>query len=90
MHHTDKYSQHSSIIWPVWLNRSVFVYELSDSGFEFNCSHLIACFKKQKITSFLHYEKRNTEEVVPYNETPSPWNKPRCSARSNSKFHKQD
>ena len=20
MHHTDKYSQHSSIIWPVWLN----------------------------------------------------------------------
>ena len=20
MHHTDKYSRHSSIIWPVWLN----------------------------------------------------------------------
>ena len=19
-HHTDKYSQHSSVIWPVWLN----------------------------------------------------------------------
>ena len=24
---TDKYSQHSSIIWPVWLNGRVFVYE---------------------------------------------------------------
>ena len=28
MHRTDKYSQHSSIIWPVWLNGWVFVYEL--------------------------------------------------------------
>ena len=25
-HHTDKYSQHSSIIWPVWLNGWMFVY----------------------------------------------------------------
>ena len=30
MHHVDKYSQHSSIIWPVWLNDWLFVYELSD------------------------------------------------------------
>ena len=29
MHHTDKYSQHSSIIWPIWLHDWVFVYELS-------------------------------------------------------------
>ena len=34
MHCTDKYSQHSSIIWPVWLNDWVFVYELSGCGFE--------------------------------------------------------
>ena len=40
MHHTDKYSQHSSIIWPVWLNGWVFVYELSGCGFESSCSHL--------------------------------------------------
>ena len=29
MHHTDKYSQHSLIIWPFWLNGWVYVYELS-------------------------------------------------------------
>ena len=40
MHRTDKYSQHSSIIWPVWLNGWVFVYELSGCGFESRCSHL--------------------------------------------------
>ena len=40
MHRTDKYSQHSSIIWPVWLNGLVFVYELSGCGFESSCSHL--------------------------------------------------
>ena len=40
MYHTDKYSQHSSIIWPVLLNGSVFIYKLSGCGFEFHCSHL--------------------------------------------------
>ena len=39
MDHTDKYSQHSLIIWPVWLNGCVFVYELSGCGFESRCSH---------------------------------------------------
>ena len=38
MHWTD--SQHSSIIWPVWLNGRVFVYELSGCGFESSCCHL--------------------------------------------------
>ena len=50
MHRTDKYSQHSSIIWPVWLNGCVFVYELSDCGFESRRSHLnfrySACFEQ--------------------------------------------
>ena len=40
MHRTDKYSQHSSIIWSVWLNRWVFVYELSVCRFECRYSHL--------------------------------------------------
>ena len=40
MHHTDKYSQHSSIIWWVWLKSWVFVYKLSVCGFESRCSHL--------------------------------------------------
>ena len=37
----DKYSQHSSIIWPVWLNCWVFVYELSGCGFRSSSCHLI-------------------------------------------------
>ena len=32
MHHTDKYSQNSSLIWPVCLNGWDFVYELSVCG----------------------------------------------------------
>ena len=47
MRSTDKYSQHSSIIWPVWLNGCVFVYELSGSGFESRCSHLYPIFLKK-------------------------------------------
>ena len=50
MHRTDKYSQHSSIIWPIWLNGWVFVYELNGCGFESRCSHLNfrfrACFEQ--------------------------------------------
>ena len=37
MQRSDKYSQHSSIIWPVWLNGSVFVYEPRGCGFESCC-----------------------------------------------------
>ena len=50
IHRTDKYSQHSSIIWSVWLNGWVFVYKLSGCGFEPCCSHLNfsygTCFKQ--------------------------------------------
>ena len=44
MHRTDKYSQHNSIIWPIWLNGRVFVYELSGCGFESRCSQEIYVF----------------------------------------------
>ena len=37
MHYSDKYSQRSSIIWPVWLNSWVLVYEPSGNEFEFRC-----------------------------------------------------
>ena len=40
IHRKDKYSEHSSIIWPVWPNGWVFVYQLSGSGFKSSCSHL--------------------------------------------------
>ena len=50
IHLTNKYSKHSSIIWPVWLNGRVFVYELSGCGFESHCCHLNfgygSCFKQ--------------------------------------------
>ena len=50
IHRTYKYSQHSSIIWPVWFNGWVFVYELSGCGFESCCCHLNfrygACFEQ--------------------------------------------
>ena len=39
MHGTNNYSEHSSIIWPVWPNGWVFVYELSGSVFQSSCSH---------------------------------------------------
>ena len=50
MDRKDKYSRHSSIIWPVWLNGWMIVYELSCCGFESRCSHLNfrfrACFEQ--------------------------------------------
>ena len=50
MHCTGKYSQQGLIIWPVWLNLWVFVYELSGCRFESSCSHLNfrfpACFEQ--------------------------------------------
>ena len=45
MHCTDKNSEHSSIIWSVWPNGWVFVYELSGSGFESSCSQLRSVLK---------------------------------------------
>ena len=42
---TDKYSEHSPIIWPVLANGWVFVYELNGSGFQSSCSHLNFSFR---------------------------------------------
>ena len=41
MHRTDKYSQHSPIIWLVWLNGWVFVYKLSGCAFKSHCCQAI-------------------------------------------------
>ena len=41
MHRTDKHSQRDSIIWPVLLNDSVFIYELSGCGFKSSYRHSI-------------------------------------------------
>ena len=48
MHCTHKYSQHSSIVWPVRLNGWVFIYERSAYRFESYCSHYnFPCCKGQ-------------------------------------------
>ena len=50
IHRTDKYSHYSSIIWPVWLNGWVFVFELSGCAFWLSCNHwnfrFGACFQQ--------------------------------------------
>ena len=57
MHHTDRYSQHSSIIWPVWLNGRVFVYKLWGCGFQSSCCHLkFKFFSPVLIKEFLDIE----------------------------------
>ena len=81
MHCTDKYSEHSSIIWQVWLNGRVFVYELSGCGFESSCSHLnfrfCICFEQGvpwysgNYSEWIHSETRmwhdrNIQSNVPY------------------------
>ena len=40
MSHTEKYSEHSSTIWPVGLYSWVFVYQVGGYGFESRCSNL--------------------------------------------------
>ena len=48
MHLTDKYSQHNSIIWLVWLNGWVFLFKLSGCGFESHCSESAGLYLKSK------------------------------------------
>ena len=60
MHRTDKYSQHSSTIWPV--------YKLSGCGFESNCSHLKVCnFIKMRLQ---HRRSANDCFWIFYSHTP--------------------
>ena len=63
---TDKYSQHSSIIWSVWLNGWVFIYELRSCGFESCWSHSKMWQKKNKKT-----KKQNKKTNKHYNKNKS-------------------
>ena len=53
----DKYSQHSSIIWPVWLIGWLFVYELKGYGFEFRWWYSLWIFgySTQVVIQFCSY-----------------------------------
>ena len=52
MHRTDNCSQYSSIIWPVWLNGWVLVYELSGCGFECCCCPKCVRYDKNSHNTF--------------------------------------
>ena len=52
--------------WPVWLNGSVFVYELSGCGFKSSCSHLsfrFPAYFKQVVPWVWIYSERRTEHT---------------------------
>ena len=83
MHHTDKYSQHSSIIWPVWRNDWVLVYKLSGYRFESSWRHLNCRFhaRFEQVVSWhwgnyrvwIHSETRtwhdkNIQSIAPYRQ----------------------
>ena len=51
MHRTDKKSQYRSIIWSVWLNGWVFIYELSDCKFESRSCNFYLCYSNYECTS---------------------------------------
>ena len=62
-----QYSQHNSIIWLVWLNGWVLVYELSRCKFESGCCHLNfryhACFEQGVPWHSEIYRVRNHSEI---------------------------
>ena len=81
MHRTYKYSENCSIVWSVWQNDWVFVYELSGSRFETSCSHLTlrfhVCFEQGApshsgnyrvwIHSEMHtWHEKNIQSNLPY------------------------
>ena len=69
LNHTDKYSQHSSVIWTVWLNGWVFVYELSGSGFESRCSYLnfkYRAFFEQGVPWSVWHDKNTQLQLTVY------------------------
>ena len=80
MHRADKYSQHSSIIWPVWLNGWVFVYELNGCGFQSSCSQLnfrfCTCFEQGvpwhlgNYTVWIHSETHTWHDKVIQSNAP--------------------
>ena len=65
--HLNPQPHHSSIIWPVWINGWVFVYELNGCEFKPRCCHLrMVWFSKngkdvQKRFDTLNYENETSD-----------------------------
>ena len=70
-HRTDKYSQHSSIIYPVWLNGWVFVYKLGGYGVKSRCCHwnlrYRACFKQRVFWFLLYAQDEGYRDILKLN-----------------------
>ena len=77
MHRTDKYSQHSKIIWQIWLNGWVFVYELSACGFKVQIS-LLPLFDKKQMKNILQRDSRKRDVKIQHKYLS------RCSLKYNS------
>ena len=62
----------SSIIWPVWQNSWVFVYEISGCRFESSCSHLNirfrACFEQGVHLETSTWHDKNIQSNAPYRQ----------------------
>ena len=59
MHHTDRYSQHSRILWPAGINGPVIVYKLSRCVLESRC-----CRLNSDIAPVSSKESLNIEESI--------------------------
>ena len=74
MHCTDKFSQHNSVIWSVWLNGEVFVYELKGCGFKSRCSHIPnSRYNFEIIFAALCFLLKLKKSVSDFNNTISNW-----------------
>ena len=63
MHHTDKYSQNSSPIWPVCLNGWSFVYELSVCGLSPIAVTKLS-YKKNIFWKFIRHRNEETQILM--------------------------
>ena len=73
MYRTDKYSPHSSIIWRVWLNGRVFVYQLSGCGFESRSTSPDSSIFNFRFPEF-HWLFQKTNNFPGFPENPyKPW-----------------
>ena len=58
------YSQHTSIIWPVWLNGWVFVYKLKGCGIKFYCNQVLRLHNHKMRFLVSSFEEAVLEEIL--------------------------
>ena len=58
------YSQHTSIIWPVWLNGWAFVYKLKGCGNKFYCNQVLRLHNHKMRFLVSSFEEAELEEIL--------------------------